>query len=533
MNDMTSDFSTDTQQTSYSRSQKVTATKPEQTEGKPERPLVKTPKAKGWHRLLIVILSLLVTGLSVAVPAFSDFANSVQSQHLYTGLMFSRGQLPYTDIFATGGFLYYALIALSYHMKSTAWLLIVEFLAFYISGIYLYRIVAYFTNKAQFASGASVIFYLANLSLGFGGMYPIQFAMPFVLIALWFLVKYFAEKTTDEAFILYGFTGALAILFDARTLIFWIVSFLAIIIYNIGQKHFMRGFYQVLCLVFGSILVIYFTGYFVFNLQMTSDYLADTLTYYLTNLPLMRDNIYLSIAFQIALFLCSGLLVGFVMYFKHIRSQATDKLVKTVIFATALIYALYAIFSQSFSTYLLLYLLPFALSLVALGINDDHDLSLTRTSHRRVRPVGLQTKFLTFFVTASFFLPVAAFAYGIGAPLVSYVANLSVNAERSTLADYISKENSTSGTIYVWDSSAKIYIQSKSQSASKFVLPVNDTANSSNYSDLQDQLIQDSASYIIVNNAQSLPSSVKDNLKNNYETVSVDNVSHFTVYQKK
>ncbi|WP_230937558.1 hypothetical protein [Streptococcus gallolyticus] len=56
------------------------------------------------------------------------------------------------------------------------------------------------------------------MPLGFGGLYPIQFAMPFVMVSLWFLTKYFADIIKDEAFILYGFAGAAAMLLEPRTL---------------------------------------------------------------------------------------------------------------------------------------------------------------------------------------------------------------------------------------------------------------------------------------------------------------------------
>ncbi|MBM7636993.1 DUF2079 domain-containing protein [Streptococcus saliviloxodontae] len=529
---MASDFSTDMNSGNYSRSRKSVNQTGKKTEGVSVTKL-NSPKAKGWHRFLILVFSLVLASLTIAVPALTDLANSIQSQHLYTGLMFSRGHLPYTEIFATGGFLYYSLIALAYHLGSTLWLVVVAFLFFYISGLYLYRIIAYLTAKEKFASGGVCLFYMLNLSLGFGGLYPIQFAMPFVLIALWFLVKYFIGKTTDEAFILYGITCALAILFDARTIIFWLLSLIAIIIYNISQKHWLKGIYQTLCLIFGFLLIIYSVGYFIFNLQITSDYLSETVSYYLTHLGLTRSNLYLTLLFQLVLALASGLVMGLLTYRKHMSGKVSDKEIKLIIFVATILYLIYAVFSRSFDTYYLLYVLPFALILSSLRINDEHELSLTRTSHRRLKPVDLQTKFITAFLTSGFLLPLLAIVYGITSPLAAYVVNIPINTERTTIARYIGKENGTENTIYVWDSSAKIYRQSKTKSASKFVLPTNNTADKTNYSNLQDHLIQDLASYVVVNQSEELPSSVKNNLKKNYDKVSVEKVSHFTIYKKK
>ncbi|WP_230937555.1 hypothetical protein [Streptococcus gallolyticus] len=51
----------------------------------------------------------------------------------------------------------------------------------YLSGIYFYKLVNYFTSSQRVAVAFSGIFYLLNIALGFGGLYPIQFAMPFVI----------------------------------------------------------------------------------------------------------------------------------------------------------------------------------------------------------------------------------------------------------------------------------------------------------------------------------------------------------------
>ena len=129
-------------------------------------------------------------------------------------------------MFATGGFLYYAVIALAYYLGSTLWLVPIQIVTFYLSGIYFYKLVNYFTNSQRVAVAFSGAFYLLNVALGFGGLYPIQFAMPFVMVSLWFLTKYFADIIKDEAFILYGFAGAAAMLLEPRTLVFWALSFL-------------------------------------------------------------------------------------------------------------------------------------------------------------------------------------------------------------------------------------------------------------------------------------------------------------------
>lgn len=125
----------------------------------------------------------------------------------------------------------------------------------------------------------SISYYLLSVSLGFGGLYPTQLAMPFILISAWFLTKYFACLVKDEAFILFGFVGALAMLIDPSTLIFWSFACVTVFSYNISQKHLARGFYQLLASIFGMILVFYTAGYFILNLQVLNPYLSQTMIY--------------------------------------------------------------------------------------------------------------------------------------------------------------------------------------------------------------------------------------------------------------
>ncbi|MCC9873418.1 hypothetical protein HK152_00960, partial [Streptococcus agalactiae] len=91
-------------------------------------------RMKKSSRFSILLYSVLSTLLAIENPLLTYFANGLQTQNLYTGLMMTKGQIPYSDVFATGGFLYYVTIALSYLLGSSIWLLIVQFIAYYVSG---------------------------------------------------------------------------------------------------------------------------------------------------------------------------------------------------------------------------------------------------------------------------------------------------------------------------------------------------------------------------------------------------------------
>ena len=486
------------------------------------------------HKGHILILSLILSIFSISVPYFTDFSNNIQSQNLYIAKMFANGSLPYSDFFATGGFFYYLLVSLAFRLGSTLWLIPIQFLAYYLSGSYLYKTVMHMTSKKEIATLISIIFYVTNGTLGFGGLYPIQFAMPFVLGAIFFLTRYFAGHSRDEAFILYGFAGTAGALFEARTLIFWILSLVTIFVYNLVNKHFARGFYQVLCIVFGNILVLYLCLYFILNLQITSDYINQVLVYNFTQLAVEKNDFLLTLAYQSFAVLGSGLLIGALTTSNHLLGEAKDKSIKWVLLLSFIFTVVYSLFSQSFGLYSMLNIVPYGLVLTALSLDDAIKKRAERTSHRRRNGNQIHTlKVFGIFLSRNYFLPIAVFAFAFAMPIIMFLFNLGNNTERSTVANYITKNTKKDETIYVYDSSAKIYLESGRKAASQFVLPELNTAKSSHQKALSDTIIQDSAQYIVVQQDTQLPSEVKSTLSKNYKKAPVKGVERYTVYVLK
>ena len=486
------------------------------------------------HKGHILILSLILSIFSISVPYFTDFSNNIQSQNLYIAKMFANGSLPYSDFFATGGFFYYFLVSLAFRLGSTLWLIPIQTLTYYLSGTYLYKTVMHMTSNKEIATLISIIFFVINGTFGFGGLYPIQFAMPFVLGAIFFLTRYFAGYSRDEAFILYGFAGTAGALFEARTLIFWILSLVTIFIYNLVNKHFARGFYQVLCIIFGNILVLYLCLYFILNLQITSDYVNQVLVYNFTQLAVEKNDFLLTLAYQSFAVIGSGLLIGALTTSNHLLGDAKDKSIKWVLLLSFIFTVVYSLFSQSFGLYSILNIVPYGLVLTALSLDDAIKKRAERTSHRRRNGNQIHTlKVFGIFLSRNYFLPIAVFAFAFAMPIIMFLFNLGNNTERSTVANYLAKNTKKDETIYVYDSSAKIYLESGRKAASQFVLPELNTAKSSHQKALSDTIIQDSAQYIVVQQDTQLPSDVKSTLSKNYKKAPVKGVERYTVYVLK
>ncbi|MFC3932607.1 DUF2079 domain-containing protein [Streptococcus dentapri] len=497
-------------------------------------------KIDGLHRFYIFILSLILALTSVANPLLTDFGNIHQTVNLYTGQMMANGHIPYLDTFATGGFLFYVIIALSYLLGSSIWLMIIELLAFYMSGIYLYKIIAFLTNRHGMGMTFTVIFFLLNLGFGFGGLYPIQWAFPFLLNALWYLTKYFAGHINDEAFIIYAIFGSISALIEPRSLIFGALSFLAIGIYNFMQRHFARGFYQLLCMIFGAILVYYTVGYFIFNMGNLSDYISQALFYNFKVFTIGKESFLITIPYQILILASSGLLLGFFGFWGHLGQTSNFKTIKWLIFWNLVFSLVIGIFARSYYIFQLLLVLPFGLILTALVINDNIDYQRaepsskgSRAAHRRKHSREANRSYWGTFAEKHFQLPVLVVIAGVVLPIFIGIMSLGLNSERSNIAAYLRENTDKKNTIYVWDNSSKIYLDTALQSASQFPVPSVNTTTKANAQKLEDEILQARAQYIVVNNSENLSSDIVNRLNSTYEKISVTDADHFTVYQKK
>ncbi|EHJ57201.1 hypothetical protein HMPREF9318_00937 [Streptococcus urinalis FB127-CNA-2] len=484
------------------------------------------------HQIYLLFFSIVISLISLALPSLQNFANSFQSNQLAIGLLITKGQLPYTDLFATGGILYYALIGLSYLLGNTLSLILIQFIAFFISGIYFYKIINYFTLHQKFALVYTILLYLFQFTLGFGGMYPIQFSLPFLMISLWFLVKYFAGIVKDEAFILYGFAGSAAMLIEPRTLIYWGLSLIAIAIFNIKEKHFARGFYQILCIILGTILVFYTAGYFILNLQLLFPYIAQAIVYPFTYFANGKEDLLMTLIYQLALLMVTGQLTG-ILTFKTILREAKDNAIKWLLFILVIVYSVLVMITRDYHVYHLLTVLPFGLILTAIYLNERFNIAKRKSTHRRLRVRGEQNKITVQFFKSHFYLPIIIMIGALAFPIIQTIQHQSVNQERKIVSNYLQSKAKSSETLYAWDDSSIIHIKTGLKGDSQFLSPLVYTSKKSHLKLLEDELLQHTAKYIVVNKSLEMSSTLKKDIKKHYKTVKLSQLDHLEIYIKK
>lgn len=440
----------------------------------------------------------------------------------------SKGILPYNDTFATGGLLYYAIIALSYLLGSSIWLIIINFVVYYFTARYLYSLINTITHNSEIAVAMNLLFFIFNSLLGFGGLYPIQWGFPFLLFMIRFLKRFMDNSYKDESFIFLGLISAIGLFIEPRLFIFWILMLLALLCTNIRRRHFGRGFYQALCFIFGTLITCYIVGYFIFTEQLTTNYLSQVVGYYLFDFSIGQSNVVLSFIYQAVLILFSGLLLGF-----KTLSKPSNRTLRYILLLSIVFYSIYALFSQNLNSYGLLFLLPQGLILAAFYLGDISTITASKHHYRQHRSHSLPKQLFALYFTKNFLMPIALCVIVVGMFIYHNSFQIRLNQERYAIAKFITQHTEKTDAIYVFDKNTQIYTQSHRRSVSKITLPHLYTANRSNQKYLEDTLLQDNASYLVMRNDISLNSTLKKNISKRYRKVKFEESDHFTLYKNK
>ncbi|HFI0236910.1 TPA: quinol oxidase [Streptococcus suis] len=467
----------------------------------------KLPKTKVWPAL---IWSLILSLFSIANPFLTSLATNLQTQNLYAGIAMMKGQFPYGNFFGTNGILYYLLVWLGHIDGGFLVFGLLQFIFLALSGIYFYKIIAYFSQSERLATSFSHWFYVFIFALGFGGLYAEIFVLPFILMTTWFLVRYFENAVRDEAFILYGIDAALVFLIYPKSLVLWVVAGLLLFIYNVHHQQKARGVYQILASIFGFLLIVYAVGYYAFEAQILGKAIQQTFLYNL-HLNFQYTDLYLTIALISVFLLLSGFFKSMVQTLISF-GQGKHTYIKIVILLGFLVQLLFIVGTDSFQWNQLLSLLPYGFVMAVVHLQDDS--------------VDEEDGYLRL----QFFLPLFICLGMVAQPAYAYLLQGELVADRENVAQYISEQTEEADKIYVWDNSASIYLDSQRLSSATIttVEPYLNTAENKN--SLIYDLNKNEARFVVVNKNLPILDDVKANLETQYK--SVQTTDHFVIYQK-
>ena len=428
----------------------------------------------------------------------------------------------YTDYFGTNGLLYYLLTYLS---LGSILLALVEWLALFGAGVFLFKSADALTGQVEEAKKLVFVFYLLVAGLAFGGGYALLLALPFLFYSLSVVTNYLAYPNDDKGFVRVGMSLALAFfLAPIPTALFAAVLALGIIGFNLGKGHFVHGLYQFFASALGFSLLFYPLGYYTVWTGSFGDAISQTL-YPVNTLSLFSNSHLLENAAFYGL-LAVGLGSLGLLFTGLFQSKPAKQYALSIAASLGLLVSLGILIlsNEPVNGTRLVILLPFLVLLLLTGIKED----VSEGGSRRRRRERKDS-----FIKGNFYLPLLALAYLIVLPIVSrYLSHPATYQERERLASMVKQQTSSEDRVYAWDDRSDFYRASERLAPTSLVTPTLYTASDENKTKLMNDLKENQPKMIMVNQKVALWSDVESWLSENYELVQTD-TSEFKLYKSK
>ena len=470
----------------------------------------------------IMLWSLVATAISVALPFIFGVVSPQQSQDLYTGWALHQNGQMYTDYFGTNGLLYYLLTYLS---LGSILLALVEWLALFGAGVFLFKAADTLTSQAEEAKKLVFVFYLLVAGLAFGGGYALLLALPFLFYSLSVVTNYLAYPNDDKGFVRVGMSLALAFfLAPIPTALFAAVLALGIIGFNLAKGHFVHGLYQFFTSALGFSLLFYPLGYYTVWTGSFGDAISQTL-YPVNTLSLFSNAHLLENAAFYGL-LAVGLGSLSLLFTGLFQSKPAKQYALSIAASLGLLVSLGILIlsNEPVNGTRLAILLPFLILLLLTGIKESASEGGSRRRRREKKAS---------FIKGNFYLPLIALAYLIALPILSrYLSHPATYQERERLASVVKQQTSSEDRVYAWDDRPDFYRASERLAPTSLVTPTLYTASDENKTKLMNDLKENQPKMIMVNQKVALWSDVESWLSEKYELVQTD-TSEFKLYKSK
>ncbi|MCY7097619.1 damage-inducible protein CinA [Streptococcus oralis] len=470
----------------------------------------------------IMLWSLVATAISVVLPFIFGLVSPQQTQDLYTGWALNQNGQMYTDYFGTNGLLYYLLTYLS---LGSILLALVEWLALFGAGVFLFKSADALTGQAEEAKKLVFVFYLLVAGLAFGGGYALLLALPFLFYSLSIVTNYLAYPNDDKGFVRVGMSLALAFfLAPIPTALFAAVLALGIIGFNLAKGHFVHGLYQFFASALGFSLLFYPLGYYTVWTGSFGDAISQTL-YPVNTLSLFSNAHLLENAAFYGL-LAVGLGSLSLLFTGLFQSKPAKQYALSIAASLGLLVSLGILIlsNEPVNGTRLAILLPFLILLLLTGIKESASEGGSRRRRREKKAS---------FIKGNFYLPLIALAYLIALPILSrYLSHPATYQERERLASVVKQQTSSEDRVYAWDDRPDFYRASERLAPTSLVTPTLYTASDENKTKLMNDLKENQPKMIMVNQKVALWSDVESWLSEKYELVQID-TSEFKLYKSK
>lgn len=475
-----------------------------------------------------LVWSFLLAFFSVANPFLTNVATNLQEQILYAGWSLQQGQMVYADFYGTAGILFYLLIWLGSSYQGTILLNVLQFLFFYVSGRKAFGLAFRLSGKEEVAGASTHFFYFLILILGFGGLYPPIFTLPFLLMACNFLLDLNQGEDGNRGFLKYGSMAAIVVMIDPFTgTFFYGINFLYLFYRNLRTKKLGLGISQLLAALIGFSLVFYPLGY-VTVWNGTFGQALNQSSYIWQSFQFDGLNQLQPALFYFLVILGLGLPMGLFSLSQAPRTEKGLFFLPLGILGSIAIWTIASTQGEFGFHQLLPGLLYFWL--LQVFIFDRMHSGVQYGRHQKTRK---ETSLFQRYVTNLFYLPLLLGAVLVFIPLgLRLVGERSLEAERQDVLAYLQQESDRSDTIYAWDSRANWYQASGKWSGSALLSPAYFLNLPENQIRLANDLESVRPRYIVVNPHQPLLEDVEKELATTYTELETE-LQTLKLYERK
>ncbi|MBS7576201.1 MULTISPECIES: hypothetical protein [unclassified Enterococcus] len=488
----------------------------------------------------LLIVSMILSLTLFASPLTRQLPTSEASFARFAAMMMNKGGVPYLDFVTDKGIIYLLINQLgNIQIFNVSLSLFIQIFIYFFVGLLINASIQRVVKHDKISLIITIFSMLTLARLTLGGETAALYAMPFLTLAFYLMFNRIMnyEHTSDEAMILFGLSGAMLAFIDASQLVLWLLLAVTWLIVSISGKSFKQFVYQLLCLIFGALLIIFPIIIFTsvsgnLNGMLQSTFSNRLLNLFSTNQSSLLDNV-ISGGFILLVY---GLLISVMPLLISLFKPTNQRSLHFFLFIYNAVGLAIYLFSTTNQLNILAAVIPSLAISTALWLRTLISWRiLPQLSIQKISVLGV----LLLFIIGNIFLPIVGLVnYGNNTYRLMQTSKKDQQAE--LIADYIADNSKTQALIYVWEADSNIYYLANRRPAANYTLQ--STIDFNNYRNRNTKIvsqIKDSQpKYFviptnIVKNGEQLKGWSKtlyQYVTDNYQWVTIDRVSKDSYY---
>ena len=193
--------------------------------------------------------------------------------YLYGGNIITKGLMPYRDFFDHKGPLVYIMMAAGIMIGKIAGVWLIQAALLVVAAVYAYRTARILVSPwaSALAAGLLVLWYSQGCSR------PDAMSVPFLLISLFFLVRYLTNgyQIKNRETLLVGLTFGSVLFLKANLTALWIIFIVTVILASLRKREYLTLFVRALVFLAGAAIICLPILYWIWIKDAFPDFIKD------------------------------------------------------------------------------------------------------------------------------------------------------------------------------------------------------------------------------------------------------------------